>query len=504
MYKATEQQITFPYEFYLPFGELNPNNKWCQLAQIIPWAEIEKKYAKSFPLQRGQKAYSIRMALGALIIQNMKSLSDRDTVEEITENPYLQFFVGLPAFIKKAPFNASLMTRFRKRLGKNIINEVNELIALHNKKPKDPDNNPPDDNNGSTNQDSKEQNDKSNEEETATECSATEINEDVKNSGKLILDATCTPADIHYPTDLWLLNTVREALEEIIDILHEPHVGSHIKPRTYRKSARKNYLNIDKKKKTTAREIRKGIGQQLRYIRRDIKTIEKLALRSSLTLLDKRQYRNLLVSSEIYRQQLEMYQKRIHTIDDRIVSLHMPFVRPIVRGKAKADVEFGAKLAISIKDGFSYMESLSFDAFNEGTTLIQSVENYRKKFGCYPEAVMADKIYRTRDNLQYCKKHHIRLSGPPLGRPKNNAETLKEHKRLEKQDIGIRNAVEGKFGEGKRFYGLGRIMARLRETSETVIAMQLLVMNLERRLRILLCKFFKVYFGLARLGISLK
>jgi hypothetical protein len=126
-----------------------------------------------------------------------------------------------------------------------------------------------------------------------------------------------------------------------------------------------------------------------------------------------------------------MYQKRIHTIDDRIVSLHMPFVRPIVRGKAKADVEFGAKLAISIKDGFSYMESLSFDAFNEGTTLIQSVENYRKKFGCYPEAVMADKIYRTRDNLQYCKKHHIRLSGPPLGRPKNDAETLKEQRKLE-------------------------------------------------------------------------
>jgi IS5 family transposase len=491
MYKSTEQQITFPHEFFMPFGgQLNPKNKWCQLAAIIPWAEVERKYVQNFKSHKGQVAYSVRMALGALIIQNRKSLSDRETVEEITENPYLQFFVGLPAFIKEAPFDASLMTHFRKRLGKDIINEVNEMIAGNSKssEPKDPNGNPPSGNIGN-----------SSEEKALAETPSEESSTERKNSGKLILDATCAPADIHYPTDLWLLNKAREAIEEIIDALHKPHVGSTKKPRTYRNNARKNYLNVDKKKRTSAREIRKGIGQQLRYLRRDFKVIKKLSLKSSLTLLNKRQYRNLLVSQEIYRQQLEMYEKRKHTIEDRIVSLHMPFVRPIVRGKAKADVEFGAKLAISIVDGFSYLESVSFDAFNEGTTLIQSLKNYYQKYGFYPEAVMADKIYRNRDNLQFCKKHHIRLSGPPLGRPKNDSEVLKEQKKLERQDVGIRNAVEGKFGEGKRLYGLGRIMARLKETSETVIAMQLLVMNLERRLRILLLKFFRAYFRVARL-----
>lgn len=102
-----------------------------------------------------------------------------------------------------------------------------------------------------------------------------------------------------------------------------------------------------------------------------------------------------------------MYEKRKHIIEDRIVSLHMPFIRPIVRGKARADVEFGAKLAISIIHGFCSMESVSFDAFNEGTTLIESVKTYYQKYGVYPEAVMADKIYRNQDNLQFCKKHHI-------------------------------------------------------------------------------------------------
>lgn len=490
MYKSTEQQITFAHEFFMPFGgELNPKNKWCQLAAIIPWAEVEKKYSKSFPVQRGQMAYSVRMALGSLIIQNIKSLSDRETLEEITKNPYLQFFIGLSAFVKEPPFNHSLMTHFRKRLGKDIINEVNEIIARQSDEPKDPDDTPPTtgewDANGNLC-----------EEESVEEPAST----DEKNSGKLILDATCTPADIHYPTDLWLLNTAREALEEIVDALHAPLIGKSKKPRTYRHKARKNYLNIDKKKHATTREIRKGIGQQLRYIRRDLKEIMKLSQKSPLTLLSKREYRNLLVSQEIYRQQQEMYQNRKHSIADRIVSLHMPFVRPIVRGKARADVEFGAKLAISIVDGFSFMESLSFDAFNESMTLIQSIENYHQKYGFYPEAVMADKIYRNRDNLNFCKKYNIRLSGPPLGRPAKDSEVLKEQRRQERQDSGIRNSVEGKFGEGKRSYGLGRIMARLRETSETVIAMQLLVMNLERRLRILLLYFLRRYFGMNRLA----
>jgi IS5 family transposase len=477
MYKYTTQQLILPHEFFLPFGgRLNPKNSWCQLAAMIPWAEIEIKYAQNFKNpSNGQKALSVRTALGALIIQNRKRLSDRETVDEITENPYMQYFIGLTAFIEKPPFDPSLMVHFRKRLGKDIINEVNEMIAKEYAKPKAGE----DDTSGESNQ---------------SGAAASTDKKEVKNAGKLILDATCAPADIRYPTDIWLLNEVREALEEIIDTLHAPHVGTCVKPRTYRDCARKDYLNVDKQKKLSAKKIRKAIGQQLRYIRRDLKIIEKLNEQSPLTLLEKRQYRNLLVSHEIYRQQLEMYQEHKHQIADRIVSLHMPFVRPIVRGKAGAEVEFGAKVAISIVNGFSFMECLSFDAFNEGVTLIEALENYRRRFGFYPKELYADKIYRNRENLRFCKKNGIRFSGPPLGRPPQDEELLKEQLRQEREDTGIRNAVEGKFGEGKRFYGLDRIMAHLLETSETVISMQFLVMNLQKRLRLLLSHFFKVRF----------
>lgn len=478
MYKHNEKQMILPHEFFLPFGgKLNPENRWCKLAFLIPWDVIEDRYAKSFKnLKNGNEAFSVRMALGSLVIQNHESFSDRKLVMNIAENPYMQYFIGLHRFTEKPPFDPSLLVHFRKRLGEDIINEVNELIAAPDvsKKNDDDDSKP----NGS-----------------GASGSSQTLHEETnmaKNSGKLILDATCVPADIHYPTDVWLLNEVREALEEIVDVLHTPHIGIVMKPRTYRDCARKKYLNIDKKKRPSPKEIRKAIGQQLRYIRRDLGIVEQMNAMSPLTMLNKRQYRNLLVAHEVYRQQLQMYQKKEHKVEDRIVSLSMPFVRPIVRGKTNAAVEFGAKLSVSIVDGYTYVEDVSFDAYNEGVTLIQSVEKYYQRFGCYPQAVLVDKIYRNRDNIQYCRKHGIRLNGPPLGRPTTDKQLLKEQYRQEKQDAGIRNSVEGKFGEGKRLYGLNRIMTRLQQTSIAVIALQILVMNLERRLRVLLYEISNV------------
>ncbi len=132
MYNHDERQMILPDEFFLPFGgKLNPQNRWCKLSALIPWVDIEEKYAKNFKnRKKGQAAKSVRMALGALIIQNRKRLSDRETVEEITENPHMQYFIGLHAFTEKPPFDASLMVYFRKRLGKDIIREINELIAM--------------------------------------------------------------------------------------------------------------------------------------------------------------------------------------------------------------------------------------------------------------------------------------------------------------------------------------------------------------------------------------
>ena len=191
-------------------------------------------------------------------------------------------------------------------------------------------------------------------------------------------------------------------------------------------------------------------------------------------------------ATTLYEQQLSMYEQNIHNVPDRIVSISQPWVRPIVRGKAHANTEFGAKLHISMVSGYAKIERLSFDAFNEAIDFFGAVEAYRQEHHCYPSRILVDKLYRNRETIAWCKEHNILLTGPALGRPSKNAELAKKAKKQEYQDICDRNIVEGEFGVGKRCYGLSRIMAHLPETSFCVIGIALLCLNLAKRLRSLL------------------
>lgn len=126
----------------------------------------------------------------------------------------------------------------------------------------------------------------------------------------------------------------------------------------------------------------------------------------------------------LYEQQKYMYDNKTHSVDHRIVSITQPWLRPIVRGKVKTPVEFGAKLDLSIdSEGYSRIEKISFEAYNESTCLIEAIENFKERTGYYPERVLADQIYRTRENRSFCSDHGIRLSGPKLGRPGFNTKT---------------------------------------------------------------------------------
>jgi hypothetical protein len=463
------------FDFHLPFGgKLRSDNRWVILSQQIPWDQIESEYAGLFQESTvGCPAKSSRVALGALIIKERLNSTDRETVEQIRENPYLQYFLGFVGYADKEPFHHTSMVHFRKRFDKETLAQINELIvqtALQNKQ------------------------------EQCEDTSDDTPKDDTppSNQGKLLVDATCTPADITFPTDVKLLNEAREKTEEIIDCMHVPDIGIRRKPRTYRKKARKDYLALIKQKRPGYKKIRKGIRKQLGYLGRNLKTIDRMASETLLPHLDKRLYRLLLVSQELYRQQLWMYQNKCHSIEDRIVSLYQPHIRPIVRGKAQAPVEFGAKISISLVDGFSFVDVLSWDPYNESGDLQGQIESYRARYGFYPESVHADKIYRTRDNRRYCKKHGIRISGPPLGRPKQltelNKKELRALKCQQRQDEIDRIAIEGKFGQGKRRFTLARIMAKLAKTSEAVIMVSFIVMNLEKILSSILLFLFGSWF----------
>ena len=273
------------------------------------------------------------------------------------------------------------------------------------------------------------------------------------HKGTLTLDATCAPANIRYPQDISLLNEAREKLKTMI--YHFCKCYGLKLPRRYRKCARKEYLAFAKSRKRTAKKIRSALRRQLGYLE------QFMSDGYAMTGKDIGLYLTII---RLYEQQQYMYDNRVHSVEHRIVSISRPWLRPIVRGKVKAPVEFGAKFDLSLDSE-----------------------------GYYPERVLADQIYRTRENRSYCTEHGIRLSGPRLGRP---SATAKASEKQEYQDNTDRIEVERTFSLSKRCYGMSCITTKLEETQLTSIALSVCVTNLfriQRRILYALLHLFRFW-----------
>lgn len=480
MYRIEKHEQLSIEEFKLPFeGKLDPENRWVLKAQMIPWEMLERQYSRHFCAEKmGSPAKPVRMAFGALVIQATLNLSDAETVAQIRENPYMQYFIGLPVFQQKDPFEASLMVYFRKRITVNMINEINEQIfraasqaamETEKTKKKQKKQDPPDDRGASG---------------------------PTYRQGTLILDATCAPQDIRYPTDLDILNECREWLEQLIARLC---VSTNQQlPRRYSRKARREYLSVIRRKVKPEAIVRRALRKQLQFILRDIGYIE--ALLHDKGILSEQEWERYETIQKIFRQQEHMYRHRTHSIAERIVSVSQPHVRPIVRNKARARCEFGAKLSLSSVSGYCFIDHISWEAYNEATLFQQHIEHYMQSYGYYPEVVCADQIYRTRENRAYCKTRGIRMAGKALGRPKKMSAAEKKESR---QSEGKRNRIEGAFGVAKNRFGMNLIRTKRKATSESAIALIVFAMNLEHQLRVLflhvwenILKFLKHY-GLA-------
>jgi len=454
MYKKADREQLSVEEFFLPFGgQLNADNRWVRLARLMPWDLVEDIYAEKFKndTEDGKVPISARVAFGALKIKAEEAFTDERTLLFITENPYAQYFLGFHSFQEKPPFDLSMMVYFRKRFTAEDVAKINEELYRRTHPPKDPP-------------------------EGGEESGG--------NKGTLVLDATVAPADIRYPTDLSLLNECRENQEKIIGELSKAAKRRGRKLAYSRKKARQKYLKVQKQRKARKGAVKTAVKEQIAYVEKNTETIDTLVMELGVEVLSERQLQRLEVIETALRQQKEHLADPKKSIPNRVVSLRQPFVRPVVRGKAGTPTEFGQKLAFSVVNGFTFIDVQSFDNFNEGITLIASAEKYHARHGCWPKAILADKIYRTKDNRKFCKEHKIRLSGPRLGRPK--ASEIQADREQAYRDSCDRNIVESRNGISKRRYGLGRIFAYLEETSQTEAAMSVFAMNAAWCLRSLL------------------
>jgi len=469
--------------FETPFEQkLTKQNRWVKLAHSIPWDRLVRYYDDLFPSKEGRPPISGRVILGAVIIKHLGDLSDRETIAQIQENMFMQYFLGYSSFTNEEPFSDTLFVEIRKRLSLELLGKINETIALYcmdivaartEEQKKSEDKNQP------TGSKDDIEADKTNENlsQEVTVASEKELPQGnnlppaQRNKGKLLVDATVAPQNITFPTDLKLLNASRKKSEELIDKLFNPALHGKTKARTYREVARKLFLNSAKKKRKTAREIYKANGQQLRFLKRNLGHIDVLLSAYATFPLNAKDQKYLMVLHTVYDQQEEMHRTHSHRMEHRIVNIHQPHVRPIVRGKESAKTEFGSKIQVSLTGGFAFIDHHSWEAFNEGTYLIDTIEKYKSRFGHYPEEVLADQIYCSRENRKQLRLLDIKLIAKPLGRP--SALAVQNHIRP-----GERNAIEGKFGQGKTAYGLNKIRAKLSDTSTSWIAAIALVLNL--------------------------
>lgn len=442
---TSQYQLKFENFGNLYQMNLNAKNRWIQMGAHLPWDDLVKIFCKYFSNQ-GATAINPRVVIGALIIKHKLNLSDEEAVLSIEENPYMQFFLGLDEFSPEPLFSPSLFVEWRKKLGNETFNSFADVLLkiCFPEKINTPD----------------------------------QIETELKNKGKLKLDATVADQYISYPNDLGLLNKAREKTEIMIDILFEQLKEEvSVKPRTYRKVARSKYLAEAKKRQNNPKTLRSTIRYQLNCLDRNIKSINEMLdlIKGEANPLGYGKMKDFWVIQLLNDQQRLMYDQKINRCDDRIVSISQPHVRPIVRGKAGKKVEFGSKLGLVHMDGFVKAQTLSWDAYNENTDLIPHVEVYKELYGYYPELVQVDKIYGTNKNREWCKARNIRITVTSKGKPK---ELNARQKRKVKKEYNERNQIEGKIGQAKQGYGLNQIKAKLPKTSNTWIGVTLFITNL--------------------------
>jgi transposase, IS5 family len=414
----------------------------------------------------------------------MRRLSSR------SENSYLQFFLGFVGYSTKAPFDPSMMVHFRKRFSEEDLNRITELIVERGKAMV------------------MEAVASAAEEYSSDEPGANADNQlslddlvkpvdwpEGKNWGTLTIDASCTPADITYPTDLNLLNEARESTEQIIDNLCEQRLSLRThRPRYDRGKAHANFLSVAKQKKPRRRKIKAAIHRQLVYLKRNLDAIDALiASGASLSDLSEHWWQKLFVISELRRQQSILVNAKTRSIPDRIVNLVQRHVRLIVRGKARAACEFGSKISVSVGNGFAFLHRISWSSYNQAEDLIPQAKKYKQEHGCYPERICADRIYINTKNRNFCTRSNIRLSGNRLGRLSKDPEVNAAHKQLLNADQRRRNEVEGCFGSGKRKSSLKLILPRLAKGAESSISMAFLVMSVEKIRRLLRFIFVTIF-----------
>ncbi len=285
------------------------------------------------------------------------------------------------------------------------------------------------------------------------------------------MDATVYESNIRYPTDAKL---IWESIVKVHQILQQKRGLLKLRPnRSNYQKHKSNYLGYQRNRRKSKRKDKKLHKQLLKYLHRLLKGLQDLQTRHKLRLSNT-EIKLINNVNTIYDQQHELLYGNRENVKHRIVSLSKPYVRPIIRGKEVKPVEFGAKVHKVQVGGLSFIEHLSYENFNEGTRLKQSIAFHQKHFGKCSQ-LAADAIYATNENRRYCNSLEIATSFIPKGK----------QGKLHEQKSSMRSALstvratvlEGSFGNEKNHYLLNKVKAKTEATEVAWIFFGMLTAN---------------------------
>jgi len=408
------------------------NTPLGELYKSIPFDELSKHIDKPKRSISGKGCKPWFDVKGGIALQVLKSYyrcSDAQLIELLNGNWEMQFFCGIQLKPGERIKDEDMVGRWRSYLGKDLNMDKLQMICVQRWKPY------------------------------------------MQHTHTGFVDATVYESYIEYPTDAKL---IWKSCCDVYAMIKQARKKAKLRDTRINHEKRKiEYLSFAKRRKKSKRQNKKICKALLKYLHRLIKQLGDLR-EKHLVILGASQHNRLGIINKVKEQQWKLYFGKQSRVQDRIVSLHKPYVRPIIRGKEVKPVEFGVKVNMLQVDGISFIEHSSYDNFNEGTRLQNSIHLHQRYFGACHQ-IGADAIYATNDNRKYCTQNNIATSFVAKGTQGKN----KEQKSQMRSILGkIRSTVlEGSFGNEKNHYQMNKIKARTENNEKVWIFFSLLTCN---------------------------
>jgi hypothetical protein len=413
MKDTAQLQIFKDFDGYSPKYHFFKNSLFGQIHDSLPWEELATLLPKEDTGPGAPKWFDAKGMFALMFLKAYLNVSDRHLIERFNTDYSLQMFCGKLLAEDRQIRDTTILTRVRKYIEEHCEWERIQSVLLEHWK------------------------------------------RDVNNSHVLLMDATCYESYIRFPTDVkllweschWVFEKQLYRLCRILGIK---------RPRSKYVEQKKRQLAYFRKRKNTYRETKKRRESLVYLLGKGIKQLQEVLDISRAECMGPDDFSRLGTIRKVLVQQTFLLDHQPKELRDRIVSLHKPYVRPIVRGKENKPVEFGMKVHMLQVDGLSFLDAMSFRNFNETTRLKLSVLKHKKVFGRTSQ-LGADRIYASNANRRYCTKSSIFPCFPKKGPKKHSRAEQVLSSEIAKQRATV---MEGVFGTHKDHYGLRKIKVK--------------------------------------------